>query len=114
MSPSSNPDVAVPDQDKGSKEAEQYIRKQAQFYGRDPAKLLTPYQENINKAAEELAVGTPTLLHTRQKLLELARAKVDDDVYVYKKGKTRSKRLRESDGGDISESSKLPCNEVQI
>lgn len=70
--------------DKGSKKAEEYIREQARFYGRDPTKVLTPYQK-INLAAEELAVGTPSLLHTQQKLLELARTKVDDDGYLQKR-----------------------------
>ena len=89
--------------DKGSKEAEEYIREQARFYGRDPTKVLTPYQKKINLATEELAVGTPSLLHTRQKLRECARTKVDDDGYLYRKGKSRSKRLRNSDEGDTSE-----------
>lgn len=88
--------------DKGSKEAEEYIREQARFYGRDPTKVLTPYQK-INLAAEELAVGTPILLHTQQKHLELARTKVDDDGYLHRKGISRSKRLHNSDKGDTSE-----------
>ncbi len=78
------------------------------MYGRDPAKPLSPYQVKINSAAKELAVATPNLLDTRHKLLELARAKVDDDGYVYKKGKSRSKHLRgaTSDEGERSEQSK--------
>lgn len=87
--------------DKGSKEAEEYIREQARFYGRDPTKVLTPYQK-INLAAEEMAVGTPSLLHTQQKHLELARTKVDDDGYLHRKVISRSKRLHNSDG-DTSE-----------
>lgn len=94
----------------GSQESEQYIREQAHFYGRDSSKLLTPYQEKVNLAAEKLAVATPTLLHTRQKLLEIARMKVDGDGYMYKKGKSRSKRLREpvSNDGESSERPKRP------
>ena len=37
-----------------------------------------------------LALDTPSLLGSRQKLLDLARKKVNREGYVYKKGKSRS------------------------
>ena len=47
----------------------------------------------INEAAENIALKNPSLLSSRQKLLEKAREAVDSSGYVYKKGKSRSKRL---------------------
>ena len=77
-------------------ETEDYIRKQAHIYGRDPKKELTEYQKRINTAAEQLALNNPILLHTRRALLEAAREMVDESGYVYKKGKSRSKQLNPS------------------
>ena len=41
-------------------------------------------------------VANPKLLDDRDELLKLARVKVNDDGYNYKKGKSRSKRFHES------------------
>ena len=57
-----------------SKLSEEYIKTTAKFYGRDPAKKITPlYKENINEAATQIALQDPNLLLSRQKLLDLAR-----------------------------------------
>ena len=52
----------------------------------------------MNTASQSLALANPNLLNDRRKLMELARLKVDEDGYVYKHGKSRSKHIRsESD-----------------
>ena len=50
----------------------------------------------MNKASQSLALAEPALLNDRRKLIELTRIKVDEDGYVYKHGKSRSKRLHSS------------------
>ena len=69
------------------------IRKQAQIYGTKSDKEITPYQKRINEAATEIALQSPDLLSSRQKLLELARIKVNESGYMYKKGKSHSKQF---------------------
>ena len=65
-----------------------YIRMKAKIYGRDPSKKVTNYQQEANDAAAELALNDPNLLLCRQKLLELARNKVNEGGYHFKKGKS--------------------------
>jgi len=57
----------------------------AKVYGCDPSKV-TNYQQKVNDAAAELALNDPNLLLCRQKLLELARNKVNEGGYHFKKG----------------------------
>ena len=45
----------------------------------------------MNAAAIDLCMETPELLRNRSKLLELARKKVADDGYSFRKGKSISK-----------------------
>ena len=75
--------------------SDEYIRNQAKIYGRDPNKKITPYQEQVNAVALQLALENPDNLLTRQKLIELAREKVNE-VYNFKKGKSRSKKSESS------------------
>ncbi len=75
--------------------SDDYIRVEAKIYGRNnPAQKLTTHQMEVNNAAIELALSDPNLLLSRQKLLELARTKVKDDGYNFKKGKSRSKQAQ--------------------
>lgn len=90
-------EVAVDELGSVSGDAEQYIREKARFY-RKHSKMMTEYQKKINQAAEELALANPSLLHDRKTLLEQSRVKVDTNGYVYKKGKSRSKRHHDSRG----------------
>ena len=71
------------------------MKTHAIIYGRNNDKKITKYQENINSAAVELALQDPNLLLSRQKLLNLARAKLNEE-YAFKKGKSRSKQLKDS------------------
>ena len=50
-------------------------------------------EDQVNEAAIQLALETPSLLSSRQILLETGRKKVNNDGYVYKKGKSRSKQF---------------------
>ena len=71
------------------------MKTRAIIYGRNNDKKITKYQENINSAAVELALQDPNLLLSRQKLLNLARAKLNEE-YAFKKGKSRSKQLKDN------------------
>ena len=68
-----------------------YIRAKAKIYGHNPAKYITRYHEQINKASVQLALQDPNLLLCRQKLLQLARGKMNEGGYQFKKGRSRSK-----------------------
>lgn len=70
---------------------EEEIRAQASIYKKDTTRPLSDYQKKVNKAAQDICVKNPSLLRSRQKLLEAARSKVDE-TYQFKKGKSRSKR----------------------
>ena len=63
---------------------QEYVKTRAIIYGRNNDKKITKYQENIDSAAVELALENPNLLLSRQKLLNLARAKVNEE-YDFKK-----------------------------
>ena len=64
------------------------IKQKAIFFGSDK---LTEYQKKVNLASIELCVKTPSfLLGKRGDLLMLAKDKVHEDGYQYKKGKSRS------------------------
>ena len=51
---------------------------------------LREYEKRVNSAAGELCLRDVSLLVKRGKLLQLARKKVADDGYVFKKGHSRS------------------------
>ncbi len=77
-----------------SNPSDDYVRVEAKIYGRNPTKKVTDYQAEINDAAIELALEDPNLLMSRQRLLELARTRVRNDGYKFKKGKSRSKQAQ--------------------
>ena len=52
-------------------------------------------QQRSSTAAAELALKDPNLLFSRQSLLELPRAKVNEG-YIFLKGKSRSKQCQSS------------------
>ena len=55
---------------------------------------MTPYHLKVNEAAQKLCLQNPELLSDRAKLLEVSRKKVHEEGYQYRKGTSRSKRLR--------------------
>ena len=52
---------------------------------------LKEFEKHVNFAAAELCLNDVRLLDNRGKLLQLARKKVADDGYIFKKGHSRSK-----------------------
>lgn len=66
------------------------ISEQALIYRRDN---LTPFQQKVNSAAVDLALQNPVLIQkgNRGELLNKARARVADEGYNFKKGKSRSR-----------------------
>ena len=87
-----------------------YIRSQYKIYGRNTSTTtLTKYQEGINKAAFELCLKNPDLLSDRKALLEASQKRLDESGYIYKKGKSHSKRLS-FDDDESSGSKKIKIN----
>ena len=64
----------------------------------------------MNEASVTLALETPSLLNSRQKLLELARKKVTSDGYIYKKGKSRSKQVCDASEDSSPKRAKTSAN----
>ena len=54
---------------------------------------LTRYEQQINEASVELCLHNSELLSDCQLLLESSRKQVIESGYVYKKGKSRSRKL---------------------
>ena len=67
---------------------------------------MSDFQLRVNEAAIELALVQPSLIRKRGELLENARKKAADDGYCFKKGKSRSKIIGNSD--DAPTTSKRP------
>jgi len=65
----------------------------------------------MNLASEELVLANPKLLDDREKLLRLARIKVNDDGYVYKKGKSRSKQFNECSSSEVKQDKRTKTSE---
>ena len=63
---------------------------------------LTDYQKRINDVSYSLCLGNPSLLLGKKgDILDLARAKVHEDGYIYKKGHSRSKKYQtETEGSE--------------
>ena len=70
-----------------------YIRKESKIYGKNSARSLSKYEEQINHASAQLCIRNPDLLHDRAYLLKECRKILDDEGYAYKKGKSRSREL---------------------
>lgn len=66
-------------------QSKEYMMQQPTIFGRDGMKKVTKYQQQVNKAAVELALETPSLLSSQQKLLEVARKRwTVMDIYTKK------------------------------
>ena len=78
---------------------EQSLKKSSVIFRGE--KSLTDYQQRINDASYALCQGNPALLLGKKgDLLELARAKVHEDGYSYKKGHSRSKKYKHIEGDE--------------
>ena len=79
------------------------IIEAAQIYKVGSDKPLSDYKKRINEEAGKLTLQFPSLLKNRGELLICAQQSLHDSGYVYKKGKSRSKRLcSSSDSGDTT------------
>ncbi|KAG0170567.1 hypothetical protein DFQ28_001949 [Apophysomyces sp. BC1034] len=67
------------------------IMSHATIYGKNASRPLTSYEVAINKASIELALETPMLLVHKGRLFELAKKKLLEQGYRYKRGRSRSK-----------------------
>jgi len=67
------------------------ILHQALVYGKHSSRQLTKYEHAINCAAQTLALEDPTLLSHKGKLWDRAKAKLLEEDYDYKRGRSRSK-----------------------
>ena len=74
-----------------NEEVRQEITDQAIIFRKTTNRPLSDFQLRVNEAAIELALAQPSLVRKRGELLEMARKKVADDGYCFKKGKSRSK-----------------------
>ena len=72
---------------------EHVVREKSTIYGKSP----NDYQRAINNASFKMCLSNPSLLlENKGTLLEMARKKVHEEGYCYKKGQTRSKVLNPS------------------
>ncbi|KAG0196651.1 hypothetical protein BGX28_009896 [Mortierella sp. GBA30] len=67
------------------------IMHQALIYGKHSSRSLTKYEDAINRAAQSLALEEPSLLANKGLLWNKAKAKLLEEDYDYKRGKSRSK-----------------------
>ena len=74
-----------------NEEVRQEITDQAIIFQKSTNRPLSDFQLHVNEAAIELALAQPSLVRKRGELLEMARKKVADDGYCFKKGESRSK-----------------------
>ncbi|RCH98830.1 hypothetical protein CU097_008391 [Rhizopus azygosporus] len=72
------------------------IAIQARIYGKGQDRSLTSYEKAINKAAAQLALEDPLLLSRKGELFKLAKKKLLDEGYQYKRGRSRSKLIKEN------------------
>lgn len=69
----------------------EFIISHATIYGKKKNRLLTSYEEAINNAALQLALENPLLISKKGDLFDLAKKKLLQDGYRYKRGSSRSK-----------------------
>lgn len=65
------------------------------IYGKKKSRSLTSYEEAINSAALELALQNPILISKKGTLFDLAKKKLLENGYRYKRGSSRSKLKKE-------------------
>lgn len=69
----------------------EFIISHATIYGKKKNRQLTSYEEAINNAALQLALENPLLISKKGDLFDLAKKKLLEDGYRYKRGSSRSK-----------------------
>jgi len=80
--------TSVPDPMKFSESlSNKDIKQKATIYKKETLRFLSEYQKLINSSTQEICLKNPSFLASRQKLLDIARSKVDS-IYSPKKGKS--------------------------
>ena len=64
------------------------IKREAIIFTKEP---LSTFSKKVNEAAQGICLRKPSVLKNRGKLLILAKEKVHESGYIYRKGKSRSK-----------------------
>ena len=87
---------------------EETIRKKAIFF----EKNVTSYQKSVNDASVNLCLKNPSLLFIKRgDLLNMAKDKVHEDGYNYKKGKSRSIKRSTTSDESVPKRSKIDTAE---
>ena len=74
-----------------SKVPQSVLEKESKIFGKDSNKPLTNYQMEINKAALALCKEDASRLKNRKELFDMAKLKIDQEGFQYKKRSSRSK-----------------------
>ncbi|KAI7873141.1 uncharacterized protein EV154DRAFT_579504 [Mucor mucedo] len=69
----------------------EFILSHATIYGKKKNRPLTSYEEAINRASLDLALENPVLISKKGRLFDMAKQKLLDSGYHYKRGSSRSK-----------------------
>ena len=69
------------------------IKEQAIIYKTEGKRSLSAYQQEINKAAQNIATNDPSILCNRGKLLEASHHAVYHSGYIYKKRALEVKKI---------------------
>ncbi len=92
-------------------EPKRKLEEASKIYGlKDKTRLLTDYEKAVNTASFSLVQSDPTLIGARDKLFQMARAKVREDGFCFKKGASRSK-LANVDGDDLPKKQPKICSD---
>lgn len=65
----------------------------AHIFTKETARPLTDFEKRVNEESVKLATNNPSLLITRKQLMDLAKDKVYESGFMFKKGKSRAKRF---------------------
>lgn len=84
----------------------EFIIANATIYGKKTSRALTSYEEAINRASIQLALDNPLLISKKGDLFDLAKKKLLEEGYRYKRGASRSK-LREKSATPPSRSATM-------
>ena len=76
-----------------NEDLQRVIEDYGTFYRKSSIRPLTEFQKRVNEAAIDMCMKKPRLMRElkRGDLLEMARKKVAEDGFLFKKGKSRSK-----------------------
>ncbi|CEP07764.1 hypothetical protein [Parasitella parasitica] len=82
----------------------EFIISNATIYGKKTNRPLTSYEEAINRASTQLALENPLLISKKGDLFDLAKKKLLEEGYHYKRGSSRSKLREKSSTSAINTS----------